>query len=234
MNPAYIWGHVAPARQAPAPVPAPALGIAPDPRPQFGFGFGQMMPFPPFENGILNQAMDQAFAQYGPTIRRSMPPRNYIFGQGPRVVANQEPHRAARVAPNIQPVKLVNDPFLLGPDFDPYEVPLPQTPERLPTTGPRQSERMQLATPTQLGAHNQSSLASARPEQPQGDHRDAPIVLSSPSRSGMVDLTREDRGVEAAHKLLDIEDGHFWPNLLDLDRHMAPDLEVFDPWQANL
>lgn len=47
----------------------------------------------------------------------------------------------------------------------------------------------------------------------------------------MVDLTIGEGDVEAARKLRDIEDGRFWPNLLDLDHSWAVDLDGVDPWR---
>lgn len=196
MDPALIWGRVAPAVQAPASAPAPAVaalvpdfGVAPAPQPQVpGYGMGHMMHFMPFgDNGGLNQAMDQALAQFVPALRRSLPFYNYFGAQVPQDVTNQNPHRPAGLAPEARPVNMFNNAFPLANDFSPF-VGLPFEP--VPVQAP------QYALPVNPEAQHQPDLA-ARPFEQAREFQHDPIILSSPGRSDLVDLTIEDGNLEA-------------------------------------
>lgn len=195
MDPALIWGRAAPAVQPPAPAPAPVVatplpnfGVAPAPQPQVpGYGMGHMMQFMPFgNNGGFDQAMDQAFAQFGPAFQRSMPFYNYLGAQVPQDT-NQNPHRPAGLAPEARPMNMFNDAFLRANDFSPF-VGSPFEP--VPVQAP------QHAVPDNPAAQHQPDLAAPLYEQARGVQHD-PIILSSPGRPDLVDLTIEDRNLEA-------------------------------------
>lgn len=193
MDPALIWGGVAPAVQIQAPAPAvaaPALHFGGAPAPQLqtpGYGMGQMMHFMPFGNGGgLNQAMDQALAQVGPAFRRSMPFYNYFGAQVPQDVTNQNPHRPAGLASEGRPVNLFNDPFSRAEHFSPFGFPFHQIP----------GQAAQHAVPNNPGAQNQRDPAAPPFGQARGIQHD-PIILSSPTRADLVDLTLEDGNLEA-------------------------------------
>lgn len=193
MDPALIWGGVAPAVQvqAPAPAvvaPAPNFGGAPAPQLQAPYhGMGHMMHFMPFGNGGgLNQAMDQALAQIGPTFRRSMPFYNYLGAQVPQDVTNQNPHRPAGLAPEARPVNLFNDPFSRPEHFSPFGFPFHQIP----------GQAAQHAVPDNPDAQHQRVPAAPPFGQARGIQHD-PIILSSPTRADLVDLTLEDGNLEA-------------------------------------
>lgn len=193
MDPALIWGGLAPAVQVQAPIPAvaapvPNFGGASAPQLQApGYGMGHMMHFMPFGNGGgLNQAMDQALAQIGPAFRRSMPFYNYFSAQVPQDVTNQNPHRHAGLAPEARPVNLFNDPFSRADYLSPFGFPFHQIP------GPA----AQLAVPDISNAQYQRNPAAPPFEQARGIQHD-PIILSSPTGSDLVDLTLEDGNLEA-------------------------------------
>lgn len=230
MDQAYIWRQGGPAGQiqppAPAVAPVQVFGPAPAPRPDAGYGMGHMMQFAPFRHGALNQAMDQALAHLGPAFRRSMPPHNYLDDRVPHDVANLDRYRPARVAPEARPVNLLNDPFQHGQNFGGFQFPLPGFPEQAPLAGHNRLQRLGTVAPNNPGADHRPNPPSPPPEQGRGN-QDDPIVLSSPIRPDLVDLTIEDN-MEAANKLWDMEDGHLWPNILDLDRQWPIDVDGVD------
>lgn len=187
------------------------------------------MQFMPFGNGVLNQAVDHALAQFGPAIRRSMPPLNDFDCQRPEDVANQNPHRPARVAPEIRPINLLGDPFLRAQNMNHFGPPFPQFREQIPLAEPLQPKSADPVIPDRPGAQNRPDPVSPPPEQARGN-RDDPIILSSPSRPDLIDLTIDEGDYEAARKLWGFEDGPLWPNLLDVERQWSIDRDGVDPF----
>ncbi|KAJ4389940.1 hypothetical protein N0V93_007413 [Gnomoniopsis smithogilvyi] len=230
IDPALIWRRGAQAGQV--QVPAQVPGLAPLPQPHVNYGMGHMMHFMPFGDGILDHAMDQTF---GPAIRRGMPPQNYLDVQRPQDVADQNTHRPVRTAPKGRPKNLMNDLFLRGQNFGDFNFVFPLAPfqEQAPLAGPRRPHEAELAVADRLGARNSPDPPSPPPEQGRG-YRDDPIILSSPVRPDLVDLTIDDGKGEAACKHSAVEDGHLWPNILDLERHWPIDREGLDPFCPNV